>query len=219
MFAAVALLAHAAWPQARPPLRPFETAAPIPYFIAEGNAGSGFLPGDRELAEWALDAWRRTAPERLHLEPAVETDARIRVFWAPPASGQYGETLTFLLNGLRGAAIFVHPDMEALGANIARRTAGDPLLRDAIVYLTCLHELGHAFGLEHTADFADIMYSFQFGGDIVEYFGRYRRQVGTRDEIARTSGLSPGDEARFRALYAPQAARLLPGVGVLGALR
>ena len=37
----------------------------------------------------------------------------------------------------------------------------DALLRETIVYLTCLHESGHAFGLPHTRNFADIMYSFQ----------------------------------------------------------
>ena len=49
-----------------------------------------------------------------------------------------------------------------------RRSAcnDDKLLRDAIVYLTCLHETGHALGLQHTDAFADIMYSFQYGGDI-----------------------------------------------------
>jgi hypothetical protein len=71
----------------------------------------------------------------------------------------------------------------------------DPLLRDAIVYLTCVHETGHALGLEHTADFADIMYNFQFGGDIEEYFGRYRRLLGTREDIRKNAGMSPADRA------------------------
>jgi hypothetical protein len=45
------------------------------------------------------------------------------------------------------------------------------------------------------------MYSFQFGGDIAAYFGRYREQLGTRADIARVSGLSAGDVGRLRALY------------------
>ena len=77
------------------------------------------------------------------------------------------------------------------------RVNGDRLLRDAIVYLTCLHESGHALGLSHTAVFADIMYSFQFGGDIHEYFGRYRRKLATRDDIAKYSGMSEADRARL----------------------
>ncbi len=69
----------------------------------------------------------------------------------------------------------------------------DKLLRDAIVYLTCLHETGHALGLPHTASFDDIMYSFQYGGDIPEYFARYRRKLHTRADIRKNSGLSEAD--------------------------
>ncbi|MGI8743295.1 MAG: hypothetical protein ACR2NN_12140 [Bryobacteraceae bacterium] len=53
------------------------------------------------------------------------------------------------------------------------------------MYLTCLHETGHALELPHTADFEDIMYSFQFGGNIPEYFGRYRRKLKLRGDIRR----------------------------------
>ena len=77
------------------------------------------------------------------------------------------------------------------------RTNGDPLMRDAIVYLTCLHESGTRWGLSHTADFADIMYSFQFGGDIDEYFGRYRRRLEMRGDIEKNSGMSEQDRERL----------------------
>jgi len=77
----------------------------------------------------------------------------------------------------------------------------DALLRDAIVYLTCLHETGHALGLAHTAAFADIMYSFQYGGDIPEYFGRYRRLLTSRKDIRKHSGMSADDRRRLVELY------------------
>jgi len=77
----------------------------------------------------------------------------------------------------------------------------DPLLRDTIVYLTCLHETGHALGLQHTAAFADIMYSFQFGGDIPEYFGRYRRLLTVRSDIRKHAGMSADDRKRIVQLY------------------
>jgi hypothetical protein len=69
------------------------------------------------------------------------------------------------------------------------------------VYLTCLHETGHALGLPHTRSFADIMYSFEYGGNIVEYFSRYRRKLQSRDDIQNVSGLSPEDERRLLAIY------------------
>jgi predicted Zn-dependent protease len=106
-----------------------------------------------------------------------------------------------LVGGRRGAALYIRPDMAALGPEIATRARRDALLRDSIVYLTCLHELGHALGLDHTSDFNDIMYSFGFGGNIVAYFNRYRSQVGGRTDIARISGLSDADVMRIRRLY------------------
>jgi predicted Zn-dependent protease len=107
-----------------------------------------------------------------------------------------------IVDGRPGAAVFIRPDVDALGQDIARRARGDVLLRDSIVYLTCLHELGHALGLTHTRDFRDIMYSFGFGGDVVEYFVRYRTQLRSRNDIAAVSGLSAADVSRIKAMYA-----------------
>ena len=91
----------------------------------------------------------------------------------------------------RGAEVYVLPGIVA--ANEA-----DTILRDAIVYLTCLHETGHALGLAHTARFSDIMYSFQYGGDITEYFGRYRRLLSSRADIRKHSGMSVEDRKHLR---------------------
>jgi len=107
----------------------------------------------------------------------------------------------FAIGELRGAKVYIRPDTEAVGPDIARQARRDALLRDSIVYLTCLHELGHALGLRHTDEFADIMYSFQYGGDIVEYFTRYRRQIKSRIDIATTSGLSAADAEHLQAIY------------------
>jgi hypothetical protein len=84
------------------------------------------------------------------------------------------------------------------------RTGDDQLLRDAIVYLTCLHETGHALGLPHTAAFEDIMYSFQYGGDIPEYFGRYRRKLHGRDDIHRNAGMSDADRKHLLEAMNPR---------------
>jgi hypothetical protein len=149
---------------------------------------------DTQLAVWALEAWERASDGRIAMKPATRReDARLRVLWAGGNLHLYGETRPLVVNGHRGAELFILPDLAALGEQIAATGAGDKLYRDSIVYLTCLHESGHALGLPHNRDFEDIMYSFQYGGDIVEYFARYRRRLKVRDDIHRMSGLNAGD--------------------------
>ena len=155
---------------------------------------------DEQLAIWALEAWAKASDGQLKLERVTDPrKARLQVAWASAAPGQYGE-----------AERVRQPD-GSIGVRLNIRPIGrqdkDPLLRDTIVYLTVLHESGHAWGLGHTDDFADIMYSFQYGGDLVEYFARYRRLLKQRSDIPQHSGLSPGDIRNFRAILAraPQA--------------
>lgn len=174
---------------------------------AETARITGCQSADPELARWALETWARESKSLLttHELPAPE-HARIRIRWASGAMNLYGETEPLLVDGRPGAQIFVLPDMNALGHEIGEAARRDPLFREGVVYLTCLHESGHALGLRHTAAFADIMYSFQYGGDILGYFDRYRRQLKTRADIATHSGISDADRtallealARFKA--------------------
>ncbi len=187
--------------QEQPTLGPLDTSGRITYFIAEGVAGSQFRTADRDLATWALRAWERSANGALRLDSGQESSALLRVYWVPASFGLYGEMRPLIVDGRRGAAVFIRPDTGALGQEIAQRSREDPLFRDTVVYLTCLHELGHALGLNHTSEFADVMYFFGFGGDVSRFFGRYRDELRSRNDIANISGLSVGDLTQLRALY------------------
>jgi len=141
--------------------------------------------GDADLARWALAAWEQASGGRLHfVETQARADAVMRVVWAGRNSGLYGEAVPILVNGRQGSELHIQ---------LPEPNRDDSLLRDTVVYLTCLHESGHALGLRHTSVFADIMYSFQYGGDIEEYFGRYRRKLTTREDIRKNPGMSPAD--------------------------
>jgi hypothetical protein len=154
---------------------------------------------DVQLAEWSVQAWQAASDGKLRLEKTDQISrANIRLHWADSEQGQYGETRPFVADGMRGAEVYVRPDLRAMGPDIFAAASQDALLRDTIVYLTCLHETGHALGLSHTADFADIMYFFGYDkGDVREYFGRYRRKLGGRADIVKNSGISPQDRARL----------------------
>ncbi len=156
---------------------------------------SGCHAGDPELAQWAMEAWQTASAGKLTLQKIADPGkAQIRVHWVSGNDGLYGEARPIVVDGIRGAEVYVLPAVVPAGET-------DALLRETIVYLTCLHETGHALGLAHTAAFADIMYSFQYGGDIAEYFARYRRQLSARNDIRKHTGISDDDRRRLVELW------------------
>jgi hypothetical protein len=161
-------------------------AADTPFWIAPcDDPETGCKARDADLARWALASWESASAGHLHfVETKDRSKALIRMVWASPTGGLYGETVGIDVNGRRGSQIYIVNTTQGIK---------DDLLRDTIVYLTCLHESGHALGLEHTNQFADIMFYFGYGGDITEYFGRYRRKLTVREDIRKNSGLSPAD--------------------------
>jgi Matrixin len=200
----VAGLSMAAGLLATPPRSirpPGDISDPISYFIADGRGKTGFRASDMELARWALGGWERASDKAIRFEAAPESSALVRLYWAEPQEGEYGEMKPVVVGGRLGAAVYIRPDITSLGHDIAEGAARDPLLRESIVYLTCVHELGHALGLSHTDDYRDIMYFFGYGGDILNYFRRYRGQLRSRADIAKLSGLSARDVVKLKALY------------------
>ena len=152
---------------------------------------SGCHKDDAELARWAFEAWQRESGDQIVFTRSPnQQHARLRVHWAS-GDGLYGETRPIVVDGRQGAEIYILPQA---------RPGTDGLLRDTIVFLTFVHETGHALGLGHTARFEDIMYSFQYGGDLAAYFDRYRQLLKQRSDIGQHSGLSDGDRRALRAI-------------------
>ena len=188
--------------QARRPVPFFQAldaTEPIPVFIA--SEGSGYQPGYDVLAEWALKAWEEAADGAITFEASEEDQALLRLYWVSPRQGRYGEMRPIRVGDRRGAAIFVRPETSGLGPEISELAQEDPLFRDTVIYLTCVHELGHGLGLEHTANYDDIMFFFGYGGDVPNYFLRYRNKREVREDITRHWGLSDADIATLRGLY------------------
>jgi hypothetical protein len=165
--------------------------ATIPVFIDRRN----LPPQGDQLVEKAMKTWTTASAGAFTLQRTfVAGDAGIRIYFNG-AGGNYGETRPHINNGL----------IDAAEVNIAADAPidVDPITRGIIVYLTALHELGHALGLEHTRNFDDIMYLFRQPGDGPRYFGNYRRLLQTADDIgtARATGLSMNDVKALTDLY------------------
>jgi hypothetical protein len=201
-----ALVSHMAAAASEPRFRvkPLDASGSIPYFITEAVDGSRFRPGDRELAEWALQEWARSSDGSLRFTPVDQEDAALlRFVWLPWAEdGALGRMEPDTTSGRGGAAIIVRPDEAKFRPTVRRETRADPLLRDVVLYYVCLHEIGHALGLSHTDNPRDVMWPGN-NGVTLPIYERYRHPLQSRDDIPRTSWLSHNDIARFNEIWKP----------------
>jgi hypothetical protein len=187
-------------------ISPLGAAEVFTYWIQpctqDAAASSGCDRADPELARWALDAWQQAGGPGLRFAPAAgPKDARIHFYWLAKKPQLYGEAHLAYLNGKSVWVVEVQTELSQFGPRIEAAGRNDRLFRDTVVYLTCLHEMGHVLALPHTDDFDDIMYSFQYGGDVLEYFNRYRRILQQRPDIRAHPGISAADSARVAELY------------------
>ena len=165
--------------------------ATIRVWIDPAHAPAG---GD-QLVERAMQTWTRAAGGRLRLErSATQQAADIRVHFFT-RDWRYGMTQA-------------RPDprtglLTRAEVVVAADADGDALDHQIVIYLTALHELGHAIGLSHSADIAQIMYLFRRPGDGEQFFGSYRKRLRSADDIGaeRATGLAPDDITNLRALY------------------
>jgi len=147
------------------------------------------------LVERAMRTWTRAADGRFTLEKMATTnDATVRVHFMA-ADYRYGVTSPRVD---RQTGLIVRAEV-AVAADAGRT----PLERSIIVYLTTLHEIGHALGLDHTTDITSIMYLFREPGDGERFFGAYAKHLAGIDDIGSegATGLSADDVKTLKALY------------------
>lgn len=195
------LLSNISTAQVLPFFAPLDASESLGFHLLVEAGLDGYQDGDAELCTWALEDWAAQSQGLLDFQPTEDKQAVLKIYFVSLDSGKYGEMQPLMLGERRGAAVYIRPNTDSLGPDISMAADEDPLMRDTIVYLTCLHELGHALGLQHTAEFADVMYAFGYGGDIPLFFARYRNRLDSRDDITSVSGVSSGDLEQLRELY------------------
>jgi hypothetical protein len=166
----------------------------VPFWIQKERARER----NRELVRLALANWQEASAGRLRFEESEAFEAAtLRVFFAGyyPDFGTAKPQVDLASGEIRRADVIVVSD-----------PLGDRLQRDLVVYLTALHELGHALGLPHSERRGEIMYGFHGPEDAEWTFENYRGKLRSLEDIGkdRANGITEEDRRALAALYASE---------------